>query len=78
MQNNRIGCEIKGMIQCPNGYIFVGSCLSSCEFMISWIISGLIGDSLMNRRFGSTHFSKYNYLEKKRAIGLNKKSSDVN
>ena len=46
-KNDRIGGEIKAMIQCPNGYIFVGVCLSSNEFIINWLISGLIGDLLI-------------------------------
>lgn len=61
------------MIQSPKNYYFVGSDLSST----SWLISGLIGDSLMNKIHGSTYFSKYNYLQKD-CLNLSKENAEVN
>ena len=49
-QKNRVGSELKAMINCPDGYHFVGADVDSQEL---WIAS-LFGDSHYSSIHGST------------------------
>jgi DNA polymerase gamma 1 len=49
-KDDRIGSELKAMIQCPDDYLFVGADVDSQEL---WIAS-LIGDSHSAKEHGST------------------------
>ena len=61
MKKNRIGGELKAMIQAPKGYCFVGADVDSQEL---WIASAL-GDSNATCLHGSTAVSWMNLQGKK-------------
>ncbi len=55
MQKNRVGSELKSMVEAPPGYVFVGADVDSQE---QWV-AAVLGDSYAGEgRAGSTPFSR--------------------